>query len=118
EPFATSCPGERTCPGAFELGAGVYSPKTRWRPGCKLRKPATRLARLPTIRPLAFLSLWAGHVAPWLFPRLFTDPDVERLGTQSAATIHPRRSRSLGRGRSEEGRIGSWTLPLKDLTHA
>jgi hypothetical protein len=44
------------------------------------------------------------------------DGDVESLGTQSAATIHPRRSRSSERVWSEEGRIGSWALPLKDRT--
>jgi hypothetical protein len=77
-----------------------------------------RLARLPTIRPQPVLSLWAGHVALRLFPCLLADPGTERLAALSTATIHPRRSGSLERSRSEEGRIGSWTLPLKRITHA
>src|SRR6516162_2358601 len=67
-------------PRNVELGAGGSSPKTRWRPGCKLRKALARLPRLPTIRPPPVLSRWAGHGVLRLFPRLLADPDAERLG--------------------------------------
>jgi hypothetical protein len=98
------------------LDAGGYFQRTPWRPGCKLGK-LVRPSPLERRKPRAtLLSRLEDHVVPRTLQRPTLDHDVERLGTQSAATIHPRRSRSLGGSRREEGRIGSRALPLKDLT--
>lgn len=67
---------------------------------------------------LTVLSQLEGHDALRMLQHLTVGPGDARLGAPSAATIHPRRSRSLRGSRGEEGRIGSRALPLKDLTYA
>jgi excisionase family DNA binding protein len=59
------------------------------------------------------LSLLAGPEVLRVLERPSADPDAERLGALCTAPTHRRRSRSSERVWSEEGRIGSWVLPLK-----
>src|SRR5262249_14447772 len=80
-----------------------YEPKKLVRPSL----PTKCRPRPPLLSPLG------AHVAIRTLRCRTADPGVERLGTPSAATIHPRRLGSLERSWSEEGRIGSWALPLK-----
>jgi hypothetical protein len=102
----------------FVLAAGGSFRRTLWRLGCKLRKPF-RPSHLRLIRPqLTVLTRLADLVLLRLLRCLSGDPGVERLGAARTVAIRRRRLRSLERSMGEEGRIGSWALPLKDLMHA